>query len=418
MELAIKRGHDVSLDNSSVGSSECALWVCDGSSQSNNQTGWEVKIEVNDQEGDYAVAGETAALAPPDDAKTLELVRELESALEWVAADDFKGIVKTFDRFDGAPRALLNSTVAALGLPALRAVEVLGSASKLDTSATADVADRDPPTVILRDSVLTNDCGEAVSGPGVVVTRESVARDARGALKQLARVRTALAERSKAPASPREGEDEEAAKDPHPVKTGAAQSAASAVVCFVIYFFFCIVFASVVFDPLVSPSDPPFGVAQGVGVNLLGIAIGSLFFSRLSGCKAVIGGPDLLPIIFAAECGTAVTAYLEGRSADDGGDGYGDGGNGYGDGDASGYGDDSGGGSYGDGAMASSHERRLGGDEPKLDASARAMVIPTTLVAMMIGNLLTGLLFVTLGKMNSTSAAIGFIPSSVISGFL
>ena len=77
MELAIKRGHDVSLDNSSVGSSECALWVCDGSSQSNNQTGWEVKIEVNDQEGDYAVAGETAALAPPDDAKTLELVREL-----------------------------------------------------------------------------------------------------------------------------------------------------------------------------------------------------------------------------------------------------------------------------------------------------------------------------------------------------
>ena len=232
---------------------------------------------------------------------------------------------------------------------------------------------------------------------------------------------TSVAEHWKATPPPREIDDVEAATDdPHPVvKSGAAQSAASAVVCFVIYFFFCIVFASVVFDPLVSsPSDPPFGVAQGVGVNLLGIAVGSLVFSRHSGCKAVVGGPDLLPVIFAAECGTAVTAYLEGRSADDGGDGYGDGGNGYGDGDASGYGDDSGGGSYGDGAMASSHERRLGGDEPKLDASARAMVIPTTLVAMMIGNLLTGLLFVTLGKMNSTSAAIGFIPSSVISGFL
>ena len=235
---------------------------------------------------------------------------------------------------------------------------------------------------------------------------------------------TSVAEHWKATPPPREIDDVEAATDdPHPVvKSGAAQSAASAVVCFVIYFFFCIVFASVVFDPLVSsPSDPPFGVAQGVGVNLLGIAVGSLVFSRHSGCKAVVGGPDLLPVIFAAECGTAVTAYLEGRSSGDGGDDHGD--DGCGDGDASG--DDDDGGAYGDGDVvgamsSSSHERRrlASGDSPKLSASARAMVIPTTLVAMMIGNLLTGLLFVTLGKMNSTSAAIGFIPSSVISGFL
>ena len=215
-----------------------------------------------------------------------------------------------------------------------------------------------------------------------------------------------------------EGKHDEPAKDPHAHKSGPVQWAASSVVCFVIYFFFCIVFASVVFDPLVSDSDPPFGVAQGVSVNLLGIAVGSLFFSRLSGCKGVLGGPDLLPIIFAAECGTAVTAYLERVAVDAAsvasGDGCDDGG-GYG------YADNDDGGSYADdgGYSSSSHERRLAGSTVSiLNKRERAMVIPTTLVAMVIGNVLTGLVFLALGKMKSTATAIGFIPSSVISGFL
>lgn len=44
--------------------------------------------------------------------------------------------------------------------------------------------------------------------------------------------------------------------------------------------------------------------------------------------------------------------------------------------------------------------------------------IPTTLVAMIICNLCVGILFFALGRLNKTSAAIGFVPASVISGFL
>ena len=75
--------------------------------------------------------------------------------------------------------------------------------------------------------------------------------------------------------------------------------AASAIVCFIIYFVFCIVFSSVVWDPLNSAADtsidPPFGIPQGVGINLMGIVVGSVFFAWRSGCSAVMAGPDLLP---------------------------------------------------------------------------------------------------------------------------
>ena len=118
-----------------------------------------------------------------------------------------------------------------------------------------------------------------------------------------------------------------------------ASLVASAVVCFIIYFVFCIVFSAVVFDPLVSSSSPPFGVPQGVGINLIGIAVGCVFFAYRSGCHAVIGGPDLLPIIFVAEAGISVMTYLE--SHDD---------------------------AYDD------QHRFLGGDEPSLSAAAVAKV--------------------------------------------
>ena len=119
-----------------------------------------------------------------------------------------------------------------------------------------------------------------------------------------------------------------------------ASLVSSAVVCFVIYFVFCIVFSSVVWDPLAfaSSTDPTFGVPQGVGINLLGIAIGCVAFAAKSGSKAVMAGPDLIPVVFFAQAGASVVAYLSSISSDPyagcsdvasshrnlGGEGYGD----------------------------------------------------------------------------------------------
>ena len=180
-----------------------------------------------------------------------------------------------------------------------------------------------------------------------------------------------------------------------------ASLVASAVVCFVIYFVFCIVFSSVVWDPLAfaSSTDPTFGVPQGVGINLLGIAIGCVAFAVKSGSKAGMAGPDLIPVVFFAQAGTSVVAYLSSTSSDPyagcSDDAYhrilgeGDGGN----------------------EDPCTH-RRLAGDEVYLDDDAKMQVVPTTLAAMMIGNAVTGLLFYGLGKMKNTAAVIGFIPAA------
>ncbi len=143
---------------------------------------------------------------------------------------------------------------------------------------------------------------------------------------------------------------------------------AAGTVCFVLYFFFCIVFSAVIFSDLTSTTS--FGVADGVGIVLLGIGVGCLVFSHgpfglRSGCKVIISGPDLIPIISVQECGRAIQAYL----AEEGSDGAG-------------------------------------------------KIIPTTLVAMIVGNLCVGVLLFALGRARKTSAAIGFVPASVISGFL
>ena len=188
-----------------------------------------------------------------------------------------------------------------------------------------------------------------------------------------------------------------------------ASLVASAVVCFVIYFVFCIVFSSVVWDPLAfaSSTDPAFGVPQGVGINLLGIAIGCVAFAKKSGSKAVMAGPDLIPVVFFAQAGASVVAYLSSISSDP----------------YSGCNDTTtqhrilGGDEYDDSQDPCAH-RRLAGDEVYLDDDVKMQVVPTTLVAMMIGNAVTGLLFYGLGKMKNTAAVIGFIPAAVVAGFL
>lgn len=66
-------------------------------------------------------------------------------------------------------------------------------------------------------------------------------------------------------------------------------------VAFIIYFIFCIVFSTLLFSDAASAS---FGMADGVGIVLLGTGVGCLTFSQFSSCKGIIAGPDLIPIIF------------------------------------------------------------------------------------------------------------------------
>ena len=199
----------------------------------------------------------------------------------------------------------------------------------------------------------------------------------------------------------------------------------SAIVCFIIYFVFSIVFSSVVWDPLNSALDttidPPFGVPQGVGINLLGIAVGSVFFAIKSGCKGMISGPDLLPVVFFAEAGGSVLMYLVGMSGDPPCSYYDDGGS-----DGAHHrllGAASKGDTYGDTTSPCTEDsdmfhRHLAGESTYIDPKLIPQLVPTTLLAMMIGNAITALLFYGLGKMKNTASVIGFIPASVVAGFL
>ena len=65
------------------------------------------------------------------------------------------------------------------------------------------------------------------------------------------------------------------------------------VICALIYFFFAVVFSAIIFS-----GHDEFGVAEGACVVLAAVTVGCLVFARFSGCRAVIAGPDLLPIIF------------------------------------------------------------------------------------------------------------------------
>jgi len=187
------------------------------------------------------------------------------------------------------------------------------------------------------------------------------------------------------------GDQDHGHGDAHAIEPPTTVSlVASAVVCFVIYFVFSLVFSSVIFESLPSNSDPTFGVPQGVGTLLLGIAIGSVVFAWKSGCKAIMAGPDLLPIIFVAEAGLLIRDHFIDKASqvDDYANNYDDG------------------------------HRWLAESEIQLSEEDIAKIIPTTLVAMVIGNVITGLSFYGLGRMKSTASAIGLIPSSVIAGFL
>jgi hypothetical protein len=89
---------------------------------------------------------------------------------------------------------------------------------------------------------------------------------------------------------------------------------AAGAICFLLYYFFCIVFSASIFQELVSTTS--FGIGQGVSIVMLGIGVGCLSFASPWGsdCNIVLAGPDLLPIIFAQESGRAIVGYLDGES--------------------------------------------------------------------------------------------------------
>ena len=56
----------------------------------------------------------------------------------------------------------------------------------------------------------------------------------------------------------------------------------------------------------------------GVGMHTVSTLVGSLVFAKLSGCKAVIAGPDINPAVFIAEATSAIVEAICPTTVDDG----------------------------------------------------------------------------------------------------
>lgn len=161
---------------------------------------------------------------------------------------------------------------------------------------------------------------------------------------------------------------EEAATAPAKTKLKSTlESIVSGLVCGMIIFVFCCVYSSMIFQQSGMPSVMHDAVPFGVGMHTLSTFIGSLFFARLSGCKAIMGGPDINPVVFIAEATAAIAESMC------------------------------------PGGVCSSEA------EPKL--------VPTVLVGVWIANMLVGVCFFLLGSLRMTGV-VGFVPAQVTSGFL
>ena len=153
------------------------------------------------------------------------------------------------------------------------------------------------------------------------------------------------------------------------IKHGLLSSITSGLICGLMIFVFCCVFSEMIFgqNELLQSAVP-----LGVGTQTMTAMIGALAFARFSGCKAVVAGPDINPIVFLAEAANTISESI----CPDG-----------------------------------------------LDASAIAAcdnahkAVPTVMVSMLAATLLVGVSFWLLGRLRMT-AIVGFIPSHVVSGFL
>ena len=88
---------------------------------------------------------------------------------------------------------------------------------------------------------------------------------------------------------------------------GAVPSILSGLICGLVIFVFCCVFSGMIFQvsPLIESAMP-----LGVGMHTVSTLVGSLVFAKLSGCKAVIAGPDINPAIFIAEATSAIVEAI------------------------------------------------------------------------------------------------------------
>ena len=109
-------------------------------------------------------------------------------------------------------------------------------------------------------------------------------------------------------------------------------------------------------------------VPLGVGTQTMTTMIGALVFARFSGCRAVIAGPDINPVVFLAEAAKTIVTVV----CPDGG-------------------------------------------SEACDNAHKA--VPTVMMAGLVATLMVGLVFLTLGRFRMT-VIVGFIPSNVVAGFL
>mmetsp|Transcript_2425 Transcript_2425/g.4091 ORF Transcript_2425/g.4091 Transcript_2425/m.4091 type:complete len:1254 (+) Transcript_2425:103-3864(+) len=144
----------------------------------------------------------------------------------------------------------------------------------------------------------------------------------------------------------------------------------SGLVCGFILFIFSCLFSSMLFD-----QDAALAAWSPLGpnVNTVAIFIGTLFYSRLSGCKAVIPGPDINPVVFFAQAMSLISLQLcPGVHTED------------------------------------------KTDDHMCDGTS---LMPTVLASLFLGSILTGIAFLLVGKFRLTNI-LGYVPATLVCGFL
>lgn len=150
-------------------------------------------------------------------------------------------------------------------------------------------------------------------------------------------------------------------------KTSPLASILSGLVCGLIFYVFSAVFSAMIFDE--AGANFPEAQAVGVGMNTLSAFVGGSIFASLSGCRAVMAGPDITPTVFMVEMAKLISSSLcpDGRTVC-----------------------------------------------PPADRDA---IVPTVLAAIWISTVFTGAVFLALGTFKLTSI-VGFMPANVTGGFL
>ena len=152
-------------------------------------------------------------------------------------------------------------------------------------------------------------------------------------------------------------------------KTPVLASVLSGLICGLIFYVFAALFAAMIFDE--AGANIPEYQSLGVGMNTLSAFVGGLIFARLSGCRAVMAGPDITPTVFMVEAAKQISESL-----------------------------------CPDGTY-----------EGECDPVERDKILPTLLVAIWLFTAMSGAVFLCLGTFRLTSI-VGYMPANVTSGFL